>query len=152
MLGKGDGLGPLEVGVSGHDSVGVGPGLLKNGLLEVQDLARDLTDLPAQVQPQVHGHLIVAAAGGVQALAGRADALGEQGLHVHVDVLVVCGELHPARLDVRQDGRQALLNLPVVLRGDDAAVREHPGVGHAALDVLLVEPRVKVDGRVEVVD
>ena len=59
----------------------------------------------------VHRHLVVPGAGGVQALARVPDALGEQGLDVHVDVLIVHGELHLVSLDVRQDGLQALHDL-----------------------------------------
>ena len=151
MLGEGDGLGPLEVGVAGHHRVLVLLGLGQDGLLEVQDLVHDLPDLTAEVQPQIHGHLVVAAAGGVEPLPRRPDPLRQQGLHVHVDVLVVGGELHLPRLDVRQDSLQPGPNGRLVLPGDNAAVRQHGRMGQAALDVLPVQPAVELDGGVEIV-
>ena len=69
-----------------------------------------------------------------------------------MDVLVVGGKLDLPRLHVRQNARQALGDGLRVLPGDDAAVPQHPRVGHASLYVLPVHPAVKVDGGVEIVD
>ena len=88
----------------------------------------------------------------MQALARIADALGEQGLDVHVDILVVHGELHVARLDVRQNGLQAVDDLLHLVLLDDALLAQHLGVGNGAGDVLLIEPGIKLDGRVKIID
>ena len=103
VLGKGDGLRPLQVGISGHHRILMLPGLIQDCLLEREDLLHNLPDLPAQVEPQVHSHLVIAAAGGMQALARLTDAPGQQRLHIHMDVLVGGGKLHLPRLHIRQD-------------------------------------------------
>ena len=80
MLGEGDGLSPLQVGIAGHH------GLLMLGSRGIEDLEQvqqhlpDLGDLLPQIEPQIHSHLVVAAAGRVEPLAGVADALGQQDL------------------------------------------------------------------------
>ncbi len=65
------------------------------------------------------GHLIVPAAGGVQPLARVPDALGEQDLHVHVDVLAVLGEFHLSLLDFLEKNLQGLHDLFRLFLGDD---------------------------------
>ena len=87
-----------------------------------------------------------------QALAGIADALGEHGFDVHVDVLVVQGELHLPRLNILQDGLQALHNLFRLVLLDNPLPAQHLGVGNGAPDVLPVQPGVKPDGGVKIVD
>ena len=54
-------------------------------------------------EAEVQGHLIIPAAGGVQPLACGSDSLGQQDLHVHVDILAVLGEFHLAFLDLLQE-------------------------------------------------
>ena len=152
VVGKGGGLGPLHMGVARHDGLQVGLGLLDQNLLQLQHLADDLGDLPLHVQPEVHRHLVVAGPAGVQPLAGVPDALGEHGLDVHVDVLVLQGELHLPGVDVRQDDLQTLDDLLRLVGLNDALLAQHGGVGDGAGDVLFVHPGVKGDGGVEVVD
>ena len=85
----------------------------------------------------------------MEALAVLADALGEDGLDVHVDVLIVHGELHVAAFDILQDGFQAADDVVCVLLGDDALFAQHGGVGDGARDVLFVQAGVEVNGRVK---
>ena len=103
------------------------------------------------IQAGVHRHLVVSGPGGVQALARVPDALGEQGLDVHVDVLVVHRELHLVGLDVGQNGLQAVYNGLHLVLLDDALLAQHLGVGDGACDVLLVQPGVKLDGGVKII-
>ena len=151
VVGEGGGLGSLQVGVAGHHGVGVLLGLLHQRLLQVQDHGDDVGDLLLHVQPGVHGHLVVPGPGGVQALARLPYPLGEQGLNVHVDVLVVHGELHLASLNILQNGLEAGDDLLHLVLLDDALLAQHVGVGNGALDVLLIQPGVKLDGGVKVV-
>ena len=88
----------------------------------------------------------------MEALACVSDALGEHGLDIHVDVLVVQGELHLPRLNIFQDGLQALHNLFRLVLLDNPLPAQHLGVGDGACDVLLVQPGVKLDGGVKVID
>ena len=151
VVGEGGGLGPLQVGVAGHDGVQVGLRLPDKHLLQLQHHADDLGDLLLDVEAEVHRHLVVAA-GGLEPLARVADVLGEQGLDVHVDVLVLQGELHLVGLDVGQNGLEAVDNLLRLVLLDDALSAQHGRVGDGARDVLFVHPGVKGDGGVEVVD
>ena len=58
--------------------------------------------------------------GGVETLARIADALGEHGFDVHVDVLVVQGELHTIPFDLGEDGLETVDDLlRLVLLDDD---------------------------------
>ena len=152
VVSKGGGLGPLEVGVARHHRVCMLPGLLRQHLLQVQDHRDDDGDLLLYIQAGVHRHLVVPGAGGVQALARVPDALGEQGLDVHVDVLVVHGELNLVRLNVRQDGLQALHDLLHLMLLNDSLLAQHLGMGDGSGDVLLVQPGVKLDGGVKIID
>ena len=88
----------------------------------------------------------------MQPLARIPHSLGEDGLNVHVDVLVVHGELHLAGLDVGQNGLQPGDNGLGLVGLDDAGPAQHLGVGDGAGDVLLVQPGIEADGGIKVVD
>ena len=59
MVAKGDGLRPLEVGISGHDGSFVDFRLLGDGLHQLGHQLGDLVDLGAQIHADVQRHLIV---------------------------------------------------------------------------------------------
>ena len=151
VVGEGGRLGPLEVGVAGHHGVQMGLGLLHQDPLQIQHLADKDGNLLLHIQTGVHRHLVISAAGGVEALARIADALGEHGFDVHVDVLVVQGELHTIPFDLGEDGLETVDDLLRLVLLDDALPAQHGGVRHGALDVLLIQPGVEPDGGVEVV-
>ena len=92
VVGQQHGLGPLDVGVAGQVGVAgrLGPG--QQHVLQVDDEAGDVDQLALAPQPQVRGHLVVAAARGVQLGAGAAGQLGDPALDGGVDVLVALGE------------------------------------------------------------
>ena len=140
------------MGVARHHRIGVLPGFLCQHLLQIQDHGDNDRDFLLHIQAGVHRHLVVPGAGGVQALARVPDALGEQGLNVHVDVLIVHGELHLVRLDVRQDGLQALHDLLYLMLLNDPLLAQHLGMGDGSGDVLLIQPGVKLDGGVKIID
>ena len=138
VVGQSGGLGTLQVGVAGQQGVDVLLGLVHQDGLKVQNDLDDVLDLLPDIHPEVHGHLVVPATGGVEALGGLADAAGEQSLDVHVDVFHVHGELHVACFDVSQDGLQAVDDILCLLGRDDALFPQHGGVGDGAGDVLAV--------------
>ena len=88
----------------------------------------------------------------MQPLAGVANALGEDGLDIHMNIFVVHGEFYFTSLNVRQDGLQAADDLIRFCLLDDALLAQHGGVGDGAGDVLLVQAGVEVDGRIEIID
>ena len=140
------------MGVSRHDRRLIGFGLVAENRFQRQQVSDNGADFPADVHPEINGHLVVTAPGGVQTFPGVADTLRQQGLDIHVNVLMLGGELDIPRLDIGEDFAQAPLNRLPVLRGENAAIREHFGVGHTAPDVLTVKASVEVNGRVERVD
>ena len=73
-MAEGDGLGALQVGVTGHDGGGVLGGLLADDLDQLHDVSLQGVAVVPQSQADVQRHLVVPAAAGVQALAGVADA------------------------------------------------------------------------------
>ena len=76
----------------------------------------------------------------------------EEGFHVHVDVLVVIGELVFPGLHIGQDAQKALRDGGGVCRGEeDALCPQHLGVGQRAGDVLPVQPLIEADRGVELI-
>jgi hypothetical protein len=78
-----------------------------SALLQVGQQAVDQVDLAAQPQAHVGGHLVVAAAPGVQALAGVAHQLGQARLDVQVHVFQVQLPFETRRPRSRADLRHA---------------------------------------------
>ena len=151
-VAEGDGLGPLQVGVAGHHRVGIFAGFFADGADQACDQPLEPGALIPQGEADVQGHLVVAAAAGVQPLACVPDPGGEGLLHKGVDVLGVGVDLQLARGQIIGDGGQPPQDgLAVGLR-DDALPGQHGGVDAAALHVLGNHPLVKPDGRVEIID
>jgi len=89
IVAEGSRLGPLEVGIAGHDGLQIGLCLFDQYLLQIQDLPDDDRDLLLHIEPEIHRHLVISAAGGMQALARVADAGGKHRLDIHVDILIL---------------------------------------------------------------
>ena len=148
-VGQRDGLGPLQVGVAGHDRLQVLLSHIAEGGAQFLRQPGQPVDRVRQEHADVQRHLVVAAAGGVQLLARRADALGQRGLHEGVDVLAFHVDGKRPAVDVGEDALQPIDDLRGVLRLDDALPAQHLCVGYGAGDVLPVHAVVKADGVVD---
>ena len=100
MVGQGNGLGLLQVGVARHDGVGVPGGVFQNGPEQRRELFDRAGNGRLHVKPHIQRHLVVAAAAGVHPLARRADALGQKRFNVHVDVFGPHRKLHLAGFNI----------------------------------------------------
>jgi len=151
-VAKGDGLGPLQVGVAGHDGSGVLRRLFADDLDQLHDIALQHVAVVPQGQADIQSHLVVPAAARVQPLAGIADAGGEGLLHKGVHILGVGVDLQLAGSQIVRNGGQTVEDILTVFLGDDALFGQHRGVHAAAPHILGDHPLVKADGRVEIVD
>ena len=147
-----DGLGTLQVGVAGHDGGGVLRRLFAEDPDQLHDVSLQGLAVVAEGQADVQCHLIVAAAAGVQTLAGIADAGGEGLLHEGMHVLGVGVDLQRTGRQIVGDGSQTVEDVLTVLFRDDALLGQHRGVHAAAAHILRDHALVEPDGRVEVVD
>ena len=103
----GDRLRPLQMSVTRHYRIQMFPGQIQQGLLEALQQGGDSPDFILQIETNVQGHLVIAAAGCMKTFAGLADSLGEQLLNIHMDVFGRHIELNLAGFDVRQNILQA---------------------------------------------
>ena len=149
---QGNGLCPLQVGVSGHDGVQVLLCQIAQGMQQLCGQTADLSHFLPQIQPDIQCNLVIPGTSGVEPLAHIPQPLGQLCLHEHVDILRRGIQLQFPGFQIRQDPLQPLYDLPAVLFRDDAAVPQHGGVGDAAGDILLVHSAVKGDGGIEGVD
>jgi hypothetical protein len=104
------------VGEAGHHGVGVPGRHVDQRALHVGQQHGQRVDLAAQPQAHVGGHLVVAAAAGVQALAGVAHQLRQAGLDVEVHVFQLQLPLELAAFDLGGDLGHAALDVGQVLR------------------------------------
>ena len=110
VVPEGDGLGHLQVGEARHDGAGVPFGQIEQGTLQVCEQGDDLVGGVAQPEADVGGDLVVAGAGGVQALAGIAHQFGEALLDVEVYVLEVERPFEAAGGDLLTNGCKTTLD------------------------------------------
>ena len=106
-------------------------------------------DRVAHPQPEIGRHLVVAAARGVQPLAGLADPLGQPRLDVHVDVFERLVEREAPGLDFG-----AIASRPLRIACSSSALmtpdlRQHRGMRERAPDVLPPQLAVEADGGVD---
>ena len=118
---------------------------------QLPDLIREGGAFLFQVQADVQRDLIVAAAGGVQALSGIAEARGELALDECVDILRIRIDGKLSAVDIASDLLQSGADPVGLILRQDPACAEHRRVGDAALDILPVHPAVKGNRRIKVV-
>ena len=136
MVGQAHRLGPLQVGVAGHEGVHVLAGAVHQRAYQVgQGLLLRLRAAP-HPQEGVGDHLVVAAAARVQAASGVACDLGEAALDRRVDVLITGLECERAGLELSLHLRQPGIDGLCVGPGDDALRPEHAGMCPRTPDVL----------------
>ncbi len=145
VVAEGDRLGRLQVGETGHDGFGFTLGLLQQALLQAGDFGQDQVDFVAQPQADIGGHLVVAAAAGVQLLAGDADAVGQACFDVHVHVFEVDAPVELAGFDFALDGLQAINDGVALGIAEHADLRQHGGMGDRTHDVVAVQALVEID-------
>ena len=87
MVREVDRLRALEMGVAGNDDLAMALGEADERALHFAQACGEAVALGAQIEAEIERDLVIAAAGGVELGAGVADAAGELGLDVHVDVL-----------------------------------------------------------------
>ena len=143
-------LGPLQVGVAGHDDVPVPVRQTHPGQAQVGEIMDEALHLLRQIEAHVQGHLVVPAPGGVELLAHLAEPGGEPGLDGHVDVFQGRVELELFGLDLPADFRKPRHDLVPFRHGDDALPGQHAGVGHGAGDILAGQAPVKAQGGGEI--
>ena len=151
MVSQGNGLGLLHMGVTRHDCVQV---VLCDGKQCADQLLQHRFRFPAGglgIHPGVQRHLVIPAPAGMQALAGVADALCQQGLHVHVDILRVHHPLDLSCPRVFQNVLQAGHDFLRVCRGDDPLLTQHGRVGNGSGNILFKQPFVKRDAGMEII-
>ena len=136
-------LRPTQVGVPRDHEPLLPFGEAEKGPLELGEALVEPVDCPAAEQPQVGGHLVVAAAGGVQLPAGVAEPCGQGRLDVEVDVFLGDRVLEPPGMDLAANLLEHVGDRIGLLHGHQAAVGEHPGVGDRAVDVVVGQSPVE---------
>ena len=126
------------MGVTRHNRIEILAALCSQRLHEAKDQLDDLLDFLLDVQAHIECNLIVSRTTGVQTLAGITDALGQQLLDVHVDVLVIERELNLAVLDILQDALKTLNDLLGLMLLDNALLAQHGRVRDRAGDIFLI--------------
>ena len=126
------------MGVARHNRIEILTTLYSQRLHKAKNELDDFLDLLLDVQTHIERDLIVSRTAGVQTLAGITDALGQQLLDVHVDVLVIERELNLAVLDILEDALQTFDNLFGLMLLDDALLAQHGSVRDRAGDIFLI--------------
>ncbi len=79
-------LGGLQMGEARHDGVGMRLSLVEERLDQAGHQRFGLGQLRLDPEAEIHRHLVVARAAGMQAAGGGADQFGQPRFHIHVDV------------------------------------------------------------------
>ncbi len=148
-MAEADRLSDLQMGEAGHDGFRLAFGDIQQALLQPGQLCADLVDLGTQVEAQIGGHLIIARAAGVQFFAGDADALGQAGFYIHMDIFEFDQPGEGLLLDIGSDVQQAFFNGLAFFLGEYAYMGQHTGMGDGCLDIIAVQALVKSDGGAE---
>ncbi len=145
MVPQGHGLGGLKMGEARHQVARVLFGAVQQGGLQALELGDRAVAGVADPQAEVQRHLIIAAAGRVQAARRFADQLIQARLHIHVDVLELVAEGEGPARDLGFDGVQSAQNGVGVGLLQDALFGQHPAVGARTGQILTPQALVHAD-------
>ena len=151
-MGGEHGLGPPQVRVGGDHEILLPLRHPQERPLELGQARVEPVDRPPAVEPEVGGHLIVAAPGRVELAAGVAEPRRERRLDVEVDVFLGDGELEPPGPDLAADLLEGLGDRVGLLHRDQPDRGQHPGVGDRTVDVIVGQPLVERDALREGLD
>src|SRR5438445_4997641 len=104
---------------------------------------------PAEVQPQIERHLLVARAARVEASSGVAQALGQQSLDEAVDVFV--GTIDKGRVlaAALENGRESSFEVAGLVARQHAGVRQRTRPRNAPRDIVLEQASIELKRRPE---
>ena len=102
-MAEGDGLGDLQMGITGHQSGGFCLGSVDQRPLQLAHCPIEPLDGATHPKPQIGCDLVVARPRGVQASRYRPDQFGQARLDVHVDILALGAVGESSSLDLRSD-------------------------------------------------
>ena len=108
-----------------------------------EHLAADRLQLVPQEELQVHEHLVVARASGVDLLAHFTQLAGEQQLHLRMDVLDVVFQGEIPGCDALGDASEGGVQRGVFLRAEQPDLLKHLDVRAGALHVVACQPEVE---------
>ena len=143
VVGQQHGLSPLHVGVARQIGVTSLARPVEEHLLDRDDCPGHLDKARFGEQPQVRGHLVVAAATSVQAAPDVSGYFRDSPLDGCVDVLVARLENERALGDLFLDAARGRLATPRLLPRIAALSAEGPDVSPAASYVVRCEAPVK---------
>ena len=152
MMSQGHRLRLLQMGKARHVGIQVLIHDLQDGLQKLSHQSVRLFYFLPGVKLHVQGHLVIAAAPGVQLLARLADAFDQHRLHEAVNILIFLRDCKGSLLHVPENAFQAADDGLLLLPGQDPLLLQHGHVGNAARDILTVKSLVKRDGSVKRVD
>jgi hypothetical protein len=147
-MGEEDGLRLLEVRVAGERVLGVALGELEERALRVAGEFIEAVDLVAQEEARSDGHLVVAAAAGVELVAGRADDLDQTRLDETVHVLGPSefGTLDEPRLGGQPaDLLEPARDLGGLGRREDPSPLQPTGVRRAGTQIRVEQATVETE-------
>jgi hypothetical protein len=149
VMSEQDRLGSLQVGVAGHDGIGIFLSHLQEGIDQVEGTADQAKQRVFHPESEIGSHLVVPAAAGVETAGDRADELAQAALDPGVDILIGDRQRKDAGLHLVPDLPEALFDRRGVFLGDDPLATEHPDMRYRAADILRREPDIEPNRGVE---
>jgi len=125
----------LQVGKTRHQGFSVLFRQFQQTGLQFAHQVKNHVDRAAQIQADISGDLIVAAAAGMQTLAGIADLFGQTPLNIHVHVFEINAPVETTVADIVEDFRHAAADGIEVIGRQYPDVIQHRGMGERTLNV-----------------
>ncbi len=151
MVPEGHRLGPLHMGVPRHYRCAVLCGPLAEHPHQFLYLFHKPRAVLSEGQAYVKGHLVVAAAAGVQAFAWVSQSGGQFLLHEGMNILGVRVDSQHTAVYIAAYLFKLRAYFIALVHVDNALPPQHCGVGNTALYVLAVHTAVKGYAGVEIV-
>jgi hypothetical protein len=137
----------LQMSEARHHRFGVALGEIDELQLQRAHQQVDRVERIAQPQPNVGGHLVIARAAGVQALAGVAHQVGQPLLDVQMNVLEIDRPAKGSGIELRLDRLHTALDVGEVVGREHAYGRHHPCMRQRSADVDCSQPPIEGDRR-----
>ena len=143
MMGKGDRLGTLEMGVPRHRHVRVPGRGVRKRISQIEHAVHQREQRSARPEADIVDDLVIARAAGVQATGDSADDFPKSPFDTCVHILVGDGEREVAGLELGEYLPETALELSSIFGADDALLAKHARVRDGAANILSNEANIE---------
>ena len=149
MMAEENGLGPLQMSISGHDNIAVFFRRRQERLLKTDEKFSKSGNFLTDVQMCIQGDLVIPGTSRMKTLAGFTDGFGKALFNIHMNILQRRGKFKITGFNLPVNFFQSVHNGILVVRGNNTFSGKHRRMDDAAANIFGIHSAVVLNGSVK---